>query len=554
MMKAQIIGEILKESGIIAQEQIDAALCVQKVTNRVLGEILVELNFVTTDELARAIALQNRLEYVDLDAYVPLPETLALVDREFALQNMVLPLKIEEGVLVVASSWPNDKEMREHLSQSSGYPIRYAVSDIGAIGRYLQFYYEQLEYSIEKRIDDIIKISVEEGEIDVIVLVDLIIQVAIKDRATDIHIMAERITSHIFYRIDGVLKHYYSIPSALHNSIVIRLKVVAKLDIAQHLQPQDGEFYMKFSQSSYNIRLSTIPTINGEKVALRLLPENFRLYSLESLGFEPDLVKKISSNLQKRSGIILVVGSSGSGKTTTLYAMLRKIDILRRNVISIEEPVEYRLPFVNQIQVNRRTDYTFDKALHHIARQDPDVIAIGEILDDETAKLAIRSSITGHLILSTLSGSSAVTAISRLKDLGVDKYLLSDGLLSVISQKLLRRLCNECKKEVQLSKEELMNHFSEYKEEILSLPGERVKIYEAVGCKHCRESGYLGRIAVVEHFCVDDTIRDMIEHDKSSAELQRYIRYSGYTDIRNDMLKKILQGVTSLQEVSRITD
>ena len=382
----------------------------------------------------------------------------------------------------------------------------------------------------------------------------MIIDNAIKERATDIHIMPERLTSHIFYRVDGVLKHAYSIPTTLYNSVVIRIKVLGGLDISQHQQPQNGEFDIEFYQSYYSIRVSSIPTLNGEKLALRLMPENFKLFTLENLGFESNLVEMISDDLKKRSGIILIIGSSGSGKTTTLYAMLRKIDILKRNVMSVEEPVEYRLPFVNQIQINTRTDYTFDKALHHIARQDPDVIAIGEILDDETAKLAIRTSITGHLILSTLSGRSAVTAIARLRDLGTDTNLLSEGLLSVVSQKLLRRLCSECKKEVEISKDELIEYFSESREEIMSLPGEKVKIYEPVGCTHCRESGFVGRIAVVEYFRVDETIREMIEHGKSSAEMQRYIRSNGGTHIKADALKKLLKGTTSLQEILCIID
>ncbi len=552
-MKVQVIGEILKEMGSIPQEQIDAAMHVQRVTNEVLGEILVKLNFITTDELARAIAFQYKLEYLDLDGYVPLRKTLELVDKEFALLNMVIPLKIEDGVLVVATAWPNDDTIHEYLQESTGYPIRFVVSDSSIISKYMQFYYEQLDRTIEDRINDIIKISVEE-EIDVIAFVDLIIDDAIKDRATDIHIMPERFTAHIFYRIDGVLKHFYSIPMTLFNSVVIRIKVLGKLDIAQHLQPQNGEFNIEIYQSNYSIRVSSIPTVNGEKLALRLMPDNFKLFTLENLGFESDLVEQISHDLQKRSGIILIIGSSGSGKTTTLYAMLRKIDILRRNVISVEEPVEYRLPFVNQIQINTPTDYTFDKALHHIARQDPDVIAIGEILDDETAKLAIRSSVTGHLILSTLSGSSAVTAIARLRDLGINTYLLSDGLLSVVSQKLMRRLCSECKKEVAFTKEELIKYFSESREEILSLPDERVKLYESVGCQHCRESGFMGRVAVFEYFRVDKTLRDMIEHGKSSSEMQRYIRSNGGTDIKADALKKLLKGTTSLQEVVRMID
>jgi len=209
---------------------------------------------------------------------------------------------------------------------------------------------------------------------------------------------------------------------------------------------------------------------------------------------------------------------------------------------------------LNQIQINPRADYTFEKALHHIARQDPDVISIGEILDDETAKLTIRSSVTGHLMFSTLSGSSAVTAIARLRDHGINAHLLSDGLLCVISQKLLRRLCNECKKEIELPKEALIEYFGESHEEILSLPGEKVKLYDAVGCQHCRESGFVGRIAIAEYFRVDDTIRDMIERDKSSAEIQRYILGKGSADIKTDALKKLLRGTTSLQEIRRIID
>ena len=233
-MKAQVIGEILKEMGTVPQEQIDAAMHVQRVTNDVLGKILVQLNFVTTDELARAIAVQYNLEYADIDAYVPMRETLELVDIEFALLNMVIPLKLEDGVLVVATAWPNDDSIREYLQESTGYPIRFVVSDSGAIGKYMQLYYEQLDCSIEDKINDIIKVSVKK-EIDVIAFVDLIINNAIKDRATDIHMMPERFTAHIFYRIDGELKHYYSIPRILYDSILIRIKVRGRLDITQHL-------------------------------------------------------------------------------------------------------------------------------------------------------------------------------------------------------------------------------------------------------------------------------------------------------------------------------
>ena len=553
-MATRIIGEILKDMNFIAQEQLEAALHVQKATKEALGETLVKLNFVTTDELARVIAVQRNLEYVDLDGYVPTKETLLLIDKEFATFNMILPLKIDEGTLVVASAWPNDEGVREYLKEITDYPIRFVVSDSKAIGKYLQFYYEQLDYPIESAIDDMIKSSVEQEEIDMILFVNLIIGNALKDRVTDIHIMPERFTSHIFYRIDGVLKHVYSILPSVHSHMVLRIKVLSELDIAQRLLPQDGDFEFEFLSSGYNVRVSSVPTLHGEKIALRLTPENFKLLSVENLGFEPETVQQLSQNLQKTNGIILIIGSSGSGKTTTLYSMIRKIDILRRNVISVEDPVEYYLPFINQVQVSGRSKFTFNVALQHIARQDPDVVVIGEILDEATARLAIQNSATGHLILSTFSSANAITAIARLKDLGVDKYLLADGLLSVISQKLVRRLCLECKKEVEIFKDELIKYFGESSEMISALPEKKVKIYEEVGCEHCRQSGYFGRIAIIETLQIDEVIRDMIEHDKSSMEIRRHVNSIGGVSVKMDALQKILKGVTSLKEVLRLMD
>lgn len=549
-----VIGKILRDMGIITQEQIDAALHVQEASGDVLGEILVDLNFVTRDEMAAAIALQHNLEYIDLGHFVPRNKALELVDKEFALLNMVLPLKIEDDVLVIATAWPNADEVLEYLQDTSKHKVRFVVSNPDEIGKYLQLYYEQIDNPIEIQISDMIKDSLESEEINIISFVDMILSNAIKDNATDIHITPERNTSHIFFRIDGVLKHYYSIPSKVFSHVVLRIKVLGALDIAQHLLPQNGEFDFRFLQKNYNVRVSSVPVINGEKIALRLMSENFRLYTLEKLGFESDLVKQISDDIKKTSGLILIVGPSGSGKTTTLYAMLRKIDILSRNVISVEEPVEHQLPFISQVQINIRAKYTFEKALYHIGRQDPDVIAVGEISDEETAKLAIRSSATGHLVLSTLSGSNAARTIVRLKDLNVDKHLLADGLLSIVSQRLLRRLCSECKKEIELSKEELIEYFPDLRERILSFPDDKIKIYEPHGCEHCRYSGYAGRIGVVELFKVDEVVRGMIERSESSVNIQEYIHSIGSESIKENAVQKLLNGLTSIDEIKRIID
>jgi len=543
------IGTILKDMDIIYEEQIEAALHVQKATKMAFGEILVDLNFISTDELARAIAIHTSLEYIDLDSYVPAPEALKLIEEEFAMMNMVIPLKIQDNTLVVATSWPNNKDIKDYLQEKTGYNIQFVVSDYHVIAKYLQFYYEKLENSIE----ELIEFYLTNGETDVILLLDLIIKNAIKDRTTDIHITPGKFTSHIFFRIDGILKHSYSIEMDLYHQLVIRIKVLSKLDVMQHHLPQDGDLEFEFPGENYNVRVATIPTQYGEKIALRLMPKNFRVYDLKYLGFESDMVQKITQSLQKTSGIIIVTGSSGSGKTTTLYAMLRKIDNLKRNVITVEDPVEHPLPFVDQVQVNTHRDYTFDTMLKHIARQDPDVIVIGEILDEDTAKLAIRNSATGHLILSTLSSSNVITAISRLKDLGVNKYLLAEGLVGIVSQRLLRRLCTECKKEIDITKHELIEYLPELKTSILSLHDEKIKIFKPVGCKHCMNSGYLGRICIAEFLQIDDNIRDMIEHDKNTIDIKDYIYSNGYNNIKANALQKVLEGISSLEEVQRVT-
>ncbi|MEA3374232.1 MAG: ATPase, T2SS/T4P/T4SS family [Campylobacterota bacterium] len=543
------IGEIFKEMGIVAQPQLDAALHVQKASNIKLGEILVKLNFVTVQELARAVALQKQLDYIDLETYVPQADALSLIDQEFVQLNALLPLYLENDTLHIATSNP-DNDMSSYLQEMTGKAIRFVVSDALSIARCIQLYYEQLKDPIEVKIGSIIESAVEGNEIDIIELAELIIDNAIKDRATDIHIMPELVSSHIFYRVDGVMQHYYSLPNKLHHILISRLKVLGKLDIIENFKAQSGEFHFNFLQTDYNIRISTIPTMKGEKIALRLLPENFSLYSLEDLGFEPELVTKLESYLKKSSGMILIIGPSGNGKTTTLYALLRKINILERNVLSIEEPVEFQLPFVSQLQVNLKTGFTFSKGLRHIARQDPDVIVIGEILDEETAQLAVRSSLTGHLILSTTFGNRPSSLLTRLKDFHVDRHTLSDGLIAIISQKLIRRLCPHCKEPIEISKEKLAGKFAT--SSVQYLPHDTFTIYRPGGCIHCKNSGYLGRMALAELFEIDDKIRKMIDSDQNSLELDLYAKEQMMKELVDDALLKVINGDTSLEEVQRI--
>ncbi|WP_281951520.1 GspE/PulE family protein [Nitrosophilus kaiyonis] len=545
------IGKLLEELGFINEEQIKVALDVQKAHPKLLGEILQELDFVTSDEIARAIALQSKLEYIDLDTVVPDNNALKLVPKDFALSSLTLPLKIEnDSVLIIAVENPNDLNVYDYLTRTTKKQIKFVISDKNKIAKYTQLFYYQLENPIEARIEKMIKETASGREIDVVSFVDLVLQNGVKDRATDIHITPEENTTHIFYRIDGVLNHYFAIPSFLHPSIVSRIKILSSLNIAEQRIPQDGGFAFNFLETDYDVRVSTLPTNYGENIVMRMLTKNASLFNINNLGFEEDYVKKIEYYFSKPFGIILVTGPTGSGKTTTLYSALRKINTLEKNVLSVEDPIEYRFTFIKQSQVNVKAGYTFATAIKTFMRQDPDVMLVGEIRDEETAELAIRASITGHLVLSTLHTNDAVSTVSRMEDLGLKSYMIAEGLLLVISQRLVRKLCNYCKKEIEISKKDLLNYgFSEKDIENLD---DNLKIYEKVGCEHCRFTGYNGRISIAEFLEIDKDIKEMIVSGKSSLEIESKAREKGMRPLRMDALIKVLKGITTLEEIKRV--
>jgi type IV pilus assembly protein PilB len=543
------LGELLKELGYITEEQIQIALQVQKVyPNKLLGEILQELDFVTSDEIARAIAIQNNLEYIDLDNIIPEKEALLLVPKDFAISTPLLPIKTEGDTLFVAIDNPNDLSVYDYLIKTTGKKVKFLIGDKNKIAKYALLYYYQLENPIEKRINEIIK----SNQPDVIKLIDLIIQNAIKDRATDIHITPEILTTHVFFRIDGVLHHYYAMPKHLHAQIISRIKILASLNIAEQRIPQDGGFEFEFLNTAYDIRVSTLPTKKGENIVLRVLNKNATLFNIYNLGFEKDYIEKIEYYFAKPYGIILITGPTGSGKTTTLYSALRKINPIEKNILTIEDPIEYRFTFIKQSEVNLKAGYTFSKAIKAFMRQDPDVMLIGEIRDEETAELAIRASITGHLVLSTLHTNNAVSAVSRLEDMNIKTYMIAEGLLLVISQRLVRKLCPYCKKKTIIKKDELL-HYGFNEEEIKNLD-EELEIYQKNGCEKCKNTGYIGRVAVAELLEVDKEIKKMIVEGKSTLEIEKTAREKGMRTLKEDTLIKILKGITTLEELKRVIE
>ena len=551
MAQNKPIGQLLKELGFITEEQIQVALQVQKANPKFLGEILEELDFVTSAEIAEAIAIQHGLEYIEIEQIVPSEEALKIVPKEIAISKNILPISIDDETFVVATQEVNDIMTMDYLQKLSKRNVKFVVGDKKAIARYVEIYYYQLENPIEKEIDEMIERALQNREIDIPHLVDLFLNSAIKDKATDIHITPEKSATHVFFRIDGVLNHYYSLPLRLHNQIVARIKIISELDISEQRKPQDGAFSYNFLNEEFDLRVSTLPTNHGENIVLRLLGKNASLFNLSHLGLNETNTKKVEHFFQKPYGIILIVGPTGSGKTTTLYSALRKIDSLKKNVLTIEDPIEYRFSFIKQTQLNIKAGYTFDAAIRSFMRQDPDVMLVGEIRDEATAELAVRASITGHLVLSTLHTNNAVGTIPRLEDLKIPSYLIASGLVAVIAQRLVRKLCNRCKQKREADMQEFQKR-GITEEFLAKYPN--YQLYKPVGCEHCRNTGYNGRNAIVEILEVNDSIEALITKQASSQEIFEEAKRNGMVPLKFDGYEKVLLGITTFEEIDRVVD
>ena len=551
MTPSKPIGRVLEEAGFINQDQVNVALSVQKTGSMMLGEVLQDLDFVTANEIAEAVAQQNHLEFVDLSTKIPSPDALKVIPYEIALSRNILPLTVSETEIIVAAEDVNDITTIDYIRKVSGKKVTFRVADKASISRYIEIFYYQLKSPIEEKIKDIVKAVKEKKEIEVPVLVELILNNAIKDRVTDIHINPENSATHIFFRIDGVLKYYYSLPSSLHSEVCTRLKIISELDISEQRKPQDGSFSYTFLNEIFDLRISTIPTNHGENIVMRLLGKGSSLFSLSHLGLTEENVKKIERSFTKPYGIILVVGPTGSGKTTTLYSALRKVDSLKKNVMTIEDPIEYKFTFIKQTQLNIKAGYNFNSAIKAFMRQDPDVILVGEIRDAETAELAIRASITGHLVLSTLHTNNAIGTIPRLEDLDVPPYLIASGLLSIIAQRLIRKLCNECKEKVEHTFDELIEMGISH--DILKEYSD-FSIYKACGCDSCNNTGYSGREVIVEIFELDAELENLITNKASVLEITNVAKKNGMKMMKDDGHIKILKGITTFEEIDRTVD
>lgn len=551
-MRVQI-GELLKSAGYINDKQLEIALKIKKLyPSKLLGEILKDLYFVSTVEIAKALALQSNKEYLNLRDIAPSEEALRTINKETAMQFKILPFKLDKK-LHIATDDPYNIVAFDLIKRRTNLDLEVYIAEEDLLTKYIQIYYFLLGNPIEKQAEEILQRIRVEGINNVIQdVIKFIIDSAIVERASDIHITPQNLTLDVFFRVDGLLRYFISFPKETQQAIISRIKVMSNMDIAEQKLPQDGSFSYKFLEENYDTRVSTVPTAFGENTVIRILSKNLSMFTLENLGFRENELKVIIKQISKPNGILLITGPTGSGKSTTLYSLIRRINILERNVITVEDPIEYRFPFIKQTEVNEKIGYKFSTAIRSFLRQDPDVMLIGEIRDEETAEMAIRASITGHLVLSTLHTNTAIDAIPRLLNLGVDKTMLASSLNAIISQRLLRKLCPICKEETEYTKRYLISiGFSE--ESVEKVVKEYTfKGYRAVGCKNCSGTGYIGRKVISEIIVIDKEIASMITESESIIKLSEKAREKGMVTLEESGLLDILEGITTPEEVIRI--
>ena len=570
MIRSQLrLGEILLREGVIKEDQLQKAIQVQKSEGGRIGEILVRLGLSEEKDIALALAKQLGIPYASLSKGLLRPQSdqglEQLVPEDFSRRYFLIPLSKNLNSLTVAFSDPIDLLVIDNLRRMTGCEVNPIVATRSDIQAALDTFYgkqdllgEAVTSSYDQKRDALMEVkeeTKEEGSLSldriiqdaedapVVKLVDLMIKQAIEDRASDIHIEPFEKRISIRYRIDGVLYEISPPSSHLILPLVSRIKILSKLDIAEKRLPQDGGFIVRMRDRMIDMRVSIIPTIYGEKVVIRILDKTSVPLDLGQLGFDPQDIEKFRAAIRSPYGLIFVTGPTGSGKTTTLYAALSELKSPDRNILTIEDPVEYRLDGVNQVQVRPAIGLTFAAALRSFLRQDPDTIMVGEIRDLETARICVQASLTGHLVLSTLHTNDAVGAIGRMIDIGVEPYLLVSSLRLVGAQRLVRKLCQNCREPYEASREIVAKLKLEMEE----------PVYRPKGCDKCNQSGYRGRVALYEILPVNDELRDMVTKGASVMSLKEKACQFGMRSLFEGGIQKVKEGLTSLEEVMRMT-
>lgn len=550
------LGDLLLNIGLISQAQLEQALELQKGSKERLGTVLIQNGFITEHQLIEALEMQLGVEFIDLSKVTIPAEMAQVLSKNIAKKHGVVPVKVDRDTLYLAMSDPLNFVAIEEVRTATRKKVVPMIATAEAIDRAVMTLYgnegaaraiEEMKREMREAdapgvyttttVDDSVQAA------PTVRLVNSIIERAVVERASDIHLEPNEGELRVRMRIDGLMRNILTVPKNLQASVISRLKVMGAMNIAERKVPQDGRANVTVKHRDIDLRMSTLPTIFGEKFVIRLLDKDAQLLDKEAIGLTGQDLEKYEALLASQSGVVLIVGPTGSGKSSTMYTMMRQLNTEQVNLVTLEDPVEYHIDGINQVQINEKTGMTFSGGLRAILRQDPDIIAVGEIRDGETAEIAMRAAITGHMVLSTIHTSNAAAAIDRLLDIGVEPYLIAGAVRGIISQRLVRRICPNCKQEYTPSPEEL---------DVLGLEtGGGHTYYRGKGCPMCFNTGYRGRIGVFEILTIDRTLRRGISDRLDREQLRALIAQSGFVSLADNCRRLVLEGVTTIEEAAR---
>ncbi|MBI5561482.1 MAG: Flp pilus assembly complex ATPase component TadA [Deltaproteobacteria bacterium] len=558
--KIRPIGEILVEKRVITPAQLDEALVIGKRTNARVGNVLVRLGYADDKDVADALAVQYNLPSIILSKTALKAQVVRRIPESFARRYMVVPVSVEGTTMSVAMLDPLNVFAIDELKKMTGLGIKPHVTTEAEILKAINLYFA-MEVSLEEMIRKVQASGLElvpgeeelpeklekiAGEATIIQLVDLLISRAVMENASDIHVEPDEDALRVRFRVDGLLHESVNLPLKLHPAVISRIKILGEINIAEKRLPQDGRFLVKIGGRDVDIRLSTLPTIFGEKAVLRLLDKTMMILDIEHLTPLPDTLDVLKRIIKRPFGMILLTGPTGSGKTTTAYTLMNILNTMDRNLVTVEDPVEYHLKRINQVQVNVKVGVTFASALRHILRQDPDIVMIGEIRDKETAEIAIHAALTGHLVVSTLHTNDAIGTVSRLLDMGIEPYLVSSSVTCIVSQRLVRRVCDGCKAAYNADPRLLEEMGIRAQEKPL-------QFHKGKGCQRCQGTGLKGRVGIFEVLTLDDELRSLVVAKADANAILEAARRKGFKPLRIQGLRAAAAGHTTIEEVMQAT-
>ena len=553
------LGDLLTSVGLITEEQLNRALELQKTSKKRLGATLIDAGIISEQQLIETLELQLGIDFIDLSK-VQIPTEIAqLVPKNIAKKHSVVPVRVVKDELVLAMADPLNFMAVEDVRAATRKRISPRIATSAAVDRAIATLYgnegaaraiEEMKWEAGVRDNEpanprnVQDLNAEDGQsAPTVRLVNSIVERAVVERASDIHVEPREGDMAVRMRIDGVMRAILTVPRDLQGSVISRMKIMGNMDIAERRVPQDGRANVRIKGNDIDLRISTLPTIYGEKVVIRLLDKSAQLLDPSAIGLEGENLQKYKALVRNSNGVVLIVGPTGSGKSSTMYTMIRGLNTPEVNLITLEDPVEYNIDGINQVQINEKVGMTFANGLRSVLRQDPDIVAVGEIRDGETAEIAMRAAITGHLVPSTIHTNNAVSTIDRLLDIGVAPYLISEALKGVISQRLVRRICPDCREEYEPSQEEL---------ELLGFPlNQGVKFYRGKGCANCYHTGYKGRTAVFEILMLSRRSKRIVAESRPRSELMAVLEEEGFTTMMENCRKLVLSGVTTASEAIR---